>query len=138
MTDIVDTAGTLRVAQEIVAGRHDDALSEIVKAVGQRQLAEKTVLCWRIALPDLDLVVTEDDFTVGEAEQVQRETGLTWEAIDPVMSAPVFRAIVVAALVGRHGVDADEARDRVRALPVRAAVDAISYYDAVPIAAGAG
>ena len=129
-----DTAATLRVAQEIVAGRHDDALSELVKAIGQRQLDEKSVLCWRIDLPELDLVVTEDDFTVGEAEAVQREVGLTWESISPMASAAVFRAVVEAALVTRRGATAQEARDAARRLTARAAVESISLYDGFPTA----
>lgn len=129
-----DTAATLRVAQEIVAGRHDDALSELVKAIGQRQLDEKSVLCWRIDLPELDLVVTEDDFTVGEAEAVQREVGLTWESISPMASAAVFRAVVEAALVTRRGATAQEARDTARGLTARAAVESISLYDGFPTA----
>lgn len=129
-----DTAATLRVAQEIVSGRHDDALSELVKAIGQRQLDEKSVLCWRIDLPELDLVVTEDDFTVGEAEAVQREVGLTWESISPMASAAVFRAVVEAALVTRRGATAQEARDAARGLTARAAVESISLYDGFPTA----
>ena len=127
-----------KLALDITAGRYDDVLSTVVKAIAERQLAEASVLCWRITLPDLELDITEDDFTVGEAEQVQRETGLTWESVDPVISANVFRAIVQSALMNRQGLDADEARDKVRALPARAAVESISTYDGFPTAPDAG
>lgn len=122
----------LRIAQEIALGRADDQLAAVINAITDRQVDGQSVICWKVSAPDLDLEVTEEDFTVGEAEAIERDTGLTWDQVAPARSASVFLAVVKAALVARKGMTADAAAEAVRALPVSAAVAGISFYDGLP------
>lgn len=122
---------TCKLAQEIMLGRHDDDLPDIVKAVGERAVTTRTEVRWRLTLDDL--VVDEDNLTLFELERVEAITGKSWLAIDPRRKASHCIAFLQAALESREGLSADDARERLGGLTVKqVADDVLSEYVVQP------
>lgn len=71
---------------------------------------------WRITFDGQ--VYREADLTIGQAETIETETGLTWRQINPLRSAACATAILAVLHAERTGISLDEARTKVRALKV--------------------
>ena len=119
------------VAAEIRAGVFDGHLADVNKAITDRLVAQSAPLRWKIVHPAVS--ITEDDFTLGEAEVVERLTGLSWGVIDPWSSAAVCRAVLTVALQKRAGMDPVAAADLTAAATVNDAADWLQSYEAPPV-----
>lgn len=102
---------TCKLAQEILIGRHDDDLSDIVQAVGDRAVQVGSQVRWQIKYDDL--TIDESTVTLDELERVEEITGKTWWRLDPRMpsnGSGVTRAWIQAVLESRKGMTAEDAR----------------------------
>ncbi len=111
---------------EILAGQHTDALPDIYQAVLKVISADDMRVRWK--LPYEDLVITEDNFTVGECIDVEEAVGLSWANISPGRSARLTAAILIAALKGRRGMTHDDAKELVDAIPATHLAEMIENY----------
>lgn len=114
---------TCKLAQEILIGRHDDDLPDLVKAIGERAVTTRTEVRWRLTLGDL--VVDEDNLTLFELERVEKITGQSWLAIDPRRKASHCIAFLQAALEAREGLSADDARGRLKDITAKTVADEV-------------
>lgn len=124
---------TCKLAQEIMLGRHDDDLPDIVKAVGERAVATSTQVAWRLRYEDIE--VTELDLTLNELERVETLSGKTWWRIDPRNrnnSSAVPKALIRALLESRKGMSPEDAEKKVGEHTVR---DLVGAFDEVVVPA---
>lgn len=122
-----------RVLDDIKAGRLDGSITDIIDAITDRVREGAVIMRWHVRLGDLD--VTEDDLTIDEAYQVERESGGNWRDINPLKSAAHARALLVALFQTRKNLSYDEAVFAVGQLTVAATLDAISQ-EAAPVPLG--
>jgi hypothetical protein len=71
---------------------------------------------WRIKFDGE--VYREADLTIGQAEDIEREAGITWLQMDPLRSAKTARSVLTICIRDRTGVTIDEAREKSRALRI--------------------
>ena len=108
----------------ILAGQWDDALSDIVKAVGDHIVNSSLIVRWRI---DIDgLAVSEDELTLDEAYRLQNLSGTNWRNVDPMKSAVDCRALLIVLLQTRCGMTEPEAEFRCSELTVNRVLGCIS------------
>jgi hypothetical protein len=117
------TPDVTKLAQEILIGRHDDHLKELVEAIGQRAVETRTEVRWRLTFDDL--VVDEDNVTLLELERVEQLTDRTWLTVQPRNKASHCLAFLQAALEQRKGLSASDARDQLAGLTARQVVDGV-------------
>ena len=113
-----------RVLDDIKAGRLDGSITDLIDAITDRVREGAVIMRWHVRLDDLD--VTEDDLTIDEAYQVERESGGNWRDITPLQSAAHARALLVALFQTRRGLTLDEARYEAGRLTVAETLAAIS------------
>lgn len=73
-------------------------------------------MAWRIQFDGQ--VYRESDLTIGQAEAIEKETGLTWRQLNPLRSAACASAILAVCHSDRTGVSLEAARAQVRALRI--------------------
>lgn len=73
-------------------------------------------MAWRITFDGE--VYREGDLTIGQAEVIEKETGLTWRQLNPLRSAACASAILAVCHSDRTGVSLEDARTKVRALRI--------------------
>lgn len=105
------------IIEAVVAGELDVDLMHVLNALNQRLVDLNASTMWAISLPDLDLEVTEDDLSLGEYEDLEKQTGRSWATINPVIRAGDAVAIVAVTLRHRHGLSEQDAADKARGLP---------------------
>ena len=115
-----------RIIAEILAGHHNDQLSELYHAVLKVAASEDLAVRWRIDYDGME--ITEDSLTVGECLDIEEETGHSWAAFNPTKTAHMARAIMVAALKRRQGYALNEARERVDAMAAADLLNCVSEY----------
>lgn len=106
------------IAQRIASGQLDESMAAIYDAMQARFSDGAVGLTWSIVMPDLGIEISEDDLTIDEAMLIERMTGTTWAAIDPVRSAADCRAVLAACLSQRQNMTADEADAKLRGVKV--------------------
>lgn len=85
---------TSRVLAEILDGRHDGKLFQIVEAITKRTQTDETGFLWRITLGDD--VWDAETVTTGELRYVESVISKSYLEIDPSQSMVHFAALVVA------------------------------------------
>jgi hypothetical protein len=122
-----ETDPTDRVLMEIVAGRHDERLLDLVAAVQARAVAGSITTKWVLAVDGI--TVDEDELTIDMYDVVERQTGKGWDELTlPVMasSATILRAMIEAVLVYRDGMTPEDAHARVGKLTAASVADGFS------------
>lgn len=119
MAEGTTTTDPTKVIQQILAGRFDGkALVDIVEAVQKRLLSGQEATRWVVdGFPaerfrdngEEPYRWVEDDLTIRGAELVEKQTGLTWGAINPYSSAREARAIVTVLLRDVEGLSEKDA-----------------------------
>jgi hypothetical protein len=94
--------------QQIAAGRHDEHIGELLKAITDRVREASVVMAWRITVGDL--TVRDDELTLIEADLIERGTGQTWEALNPTTSAQDCLAILSVLFHTRKNLDPEAAK----------------------------
>lgn len=118
---------TDKVIAEILAGRHDGKLLDIVKAVAKRGESGETGLLWRI---DLDGDIWDaETVTLGELRYVEQVTGLSWFQLDPKKYMLHFAALVTAHYKAQ-GLDHEAALAKADGISQTQALKAIDLYEA--------
>jgi hypothetical protein len=120
------------IAQHIAAGDLDGELSTVLEAIQMRFAEGAAAMTWSINLPDLDLVIHENDLTLNEAMLIEKMLGTTWANIEPVTSASHCRAILAVCLSQRQELTPDEANDKLKALRVVELLSAIKRTEVSP------
>lgn len=121
-----DAPTSEQVIAGILAGEHDVVLGQVWQAVATRAVA--TDARWRVELPSVGVTVTEDDLTLDEAYLIEKETGTPFVAFNPVALAAHVRALLLVVLQTRHGLTAEQAVERIRAVTKTEVVAAVSRY----------
>lgn len=126
-----------RLTAEIARGDHDGQLANIMEAVRHRFTTGPGVTRWRLTHDgagdeSFAVEVTEDDLTLAEAEAIEKATGRSWAAIDPISSAKCCAAVLTVAIASRTEQSQSAAEAHVAALPVSSVVDGISQYEVNP------
>jgi hypothetical protein len=93
--------------QEIAAGRHDDRIGDLFKALTDRMQESQVVMAWRLTVGELS--VRDDDLTLQESDLIERATGQNWQALNPTTSAQDCLAIISVLYHTRLGMDTDQA-----------------------------
>lgn len=115
-----------QLAKDVALGRYDAELPALVQAVGLRAVQLKTEVRWRITVDEL--VIDEENVTLGELERVEAITGRTWLQVEPRQRARDCAAFMRAAMEARSGIDAATAADRVRAMTALEVMASLSEY----------
>lgn len=79
--------------REVMAGKHDLRIGDVLKAMTQRIQAGVVSLRWGIEWEGLK--IREDDLTLGECFQIEEESGKPWGESSPVRFAGDLRAVLV-------------------------------------------
>jgi hypothetical protein len=120
------------IAQHIAAGDLDGELATVLEAIQTRFAEGAAAMTWSINLPDLDLVIHENDLTLNEAMLIEKMIGTTWANIEPVTSAAHCRAILAVCLSQRQDLTAEEASDKLKTLKVVDLLSAIKREEINP------
>lgn len=116
-----------KVTAEILAGRHDSELTDLLKAVRARVDAETALAYrWKITLDDDEW--TEDEVTLGEVQVVEKITGLSWLQLSPLNSARQLAAYLFARFTRINGMSTEDAQARVDAMTVEELAGSVSQY----------
>lgn len=85
---------SVKVVADVLAGKHDGHLEDILLAINKRATDGRVTFVWRITLDgeSWDALTV----TAGELRQAERITGRPWHRIDPRERIDDFVALVVA------------------------------------------
>jgi hypothetical protein len=122
------------VLKDIEAGKLDDRLQDLLGALNRRNKERAVSTRWRITLApiqngDAPFVVTEDDLTIDEWEEVERLTGKTWTTIHPIGSAANMKAILIAAYKHREFLSHEAAVARIGKTRGSALLDCVDLVE---------
>lgn len=124
MTPPKDPTG--KVITEILAGRHDGKLKEIVEAITARVQTDETGFLWRITLDgetwDAETV------TLGELRRAEPMAGKSYLMLDPLKFMRDFSALVVAHYMHK-GMTQDVAFEKADAIPRSVLASAVDFYE---------
>lgn len=112
-----------RFLQQILDGRHDERLADIVEAAALRATTGAVKLGWRITFDGLD--VAEDDLTLDEACRIQEASGVNWQDLSPMKSALHARAVIGVLLETRQAMSEGDIAARFRAVKLPELLDCI-------------
>ncbi len=113
-----------RIQADIIAGKADEDLANIVNAVQKRIQSASIRTVWRAQLDGFD--VSEETLTLDEAYRIELATGVNWSDIEPLRSASDARGVLSVLLQTRNNLTSAEADDRVAQLTVIETVAALS------------
>ena len=116
-----------RFTQEVKLGVYDGALTDLLGAIQFRIAGGATAFRWRIRWDDLE--VTEDNITLGELEDIEKELRVSWASVHPVKSAQQCSTLLRAAMKHRTELTDDEVTEAVGKLTASDALDAIDQYE---------
>lgn len=122
-----DTADTAKVIAEVMAGRHDGKLVDIVEAVGQRLRSSTVRFCWRLRLDGEEW--TEQTVTSGELAIAEQLLKISYVNIDPRERLEHRIALVVAHLHKIHGEAIDVALKRAEAMTLAEQENLFELYE---------
>lgn len=122
------------VLADIEAGKLDDRLQDLVNALNRRNRERAASTRWRITLApiqggDPPFVITEDDLTIDEWEEVERITGKTWTTIHPIGSAGNMRAILIAVYKQREFLSHEAAVKRIGKMRASTLLDCVDLVE---------
>jgi len=121
---------TDRVLQELVVGRHDRRLSEVLDAATTRILGDQARVSWYLDIDGIN--VREEDLTLDESVTIERTLGVAWANIGPAAAAEHAHTIIVALYQSRLGLSETDAKARAGVLTRRQWNDGMGVYDADP------
>ncbi len=126
-----------KLVQEILIGRHNGALPEIIAAC--KLVDNGNRVHWRLAIEGLPEITTQN-VTMYELDRVERLSGLSWVQIagDPLALMRITAALLSAVLIEREGLTPEQVKDRLQGLTADQVVAGFSYYevDDVPLVPG--
>ena len=118
----------LAVAQ-ILDGRHDGRLKEIVDAIQKREADGDVDFVWKIDLNGESW--DRRSATVGELRWAEQATGIRWKFLDPSHSMEHFAALVTGHYYKAQGLSHEEALAKADAITEEQAAAAVSDYELV-------
>lgn len=107
-------ANTQKVVAEVLAGRHDGQLVDIMEAIGQRVRTSDVRLCWRLRLDGE--AWDEQTITSGELAFAEKLLKISYVGIEPKSRIEHRIALVIAHLHKVHGVEVEKAVERAEAM----------------------
>lgn len=125
MTAPKDPTG--RVIAEILDGRHDGRLLELVDAITTRATSDETSFLWRIRLGDD--VWDAETVTLGELREAEKLTNRSYLQLDPKKFMTHFTALVYAHYRKVHDLDEDAAVAKAEKITQQQAMDALEIYE---------
>jgi hypothetical protein len=120
-------------------GDYDEDIGRILNAITPRFQVGAIGYRWKINLPDL--ILDEDQLTVGELEDIERVTGLSWTRCDLpnlLSSAKRWSGFLQVLYMSRAGLNADEASERVRGMNALQVAEGITDTTVVDPPKGSG
>ena len=125
---------TKKVVDEILLGRHNGALPEIIAAC--KLVDEGNRVQWRLSIDGLPEITTQN-VTMFELDRFERVSGVLWADYlgNPLVSMRLLAALLSAVLTEREGLDGPAIRERLKGLTADKAVAGFSHYevDGVPL-----
>lgn len=122
------TVAPSKLTAEILAGRYDGSLVDLVDAVRERFAASDVRKFWRIRFDGDEW--TEETVTLGEIAAVERMLGLTWHQIDPAAAGTHLQALIAAHLAERDDdVKFADALVLAKKMPMGDLLDVLSHYE---------
>lgn len=118
---------TTKLQAEILAGRHDAALQDLLVAVRKR-VTDSDAMAWRWRITLDGETWTEDEVTLAELQVVERITGDSWLTLNPYRSAAHLAAFMFARLVRVAGMAEADARAKVDGLTLAEIAGAVEQY----------
>ena len=123
---------TARAVAEILDGRHDGRLKEIVEAIQKREDDGDVDFVWKIDLTDLGGESWDRrSATVGELRWAEQATGIRWKFLDPSHSMEHFAALVTGHYYKANGLSHEEALAKADAITEEQAAASVSDYERV-------
>jgi hypothetical protein len=122
------------VLSDIEAGKLDDRLQDLLSTLNRRNKERAVSTRWRITLApiqggDPPFVITEDNLTIDEWEEVERLTGKTWTTIHPIGSAANMRAILIAVYKQREFLTHEAATKRIGKMRASTLLDCVDLVE---------
>lgn len=125
---------TLKVIEEILLGRHNGHLPDIIGACKLVESGNRVQ--WRFVVDGFPEVSTQN-VTLFELERLERLSGVPWETFvrSPLGSMRLIACLLTAVLCEREGCDEPAARDRLKSVTADVLVNGFSFYevDGVPL-----
>lgn len=127
---------TAKVTADILAGRHDGKLIQIIEAIQHRMSSGAAQTYWRIRWDDLE--VTEQSITAGEMRTViqylsaARGQRVTVVDVHPELEPGDFIAVLATVLQSRKGVALKEAEKLIGDVPMADLLAAVDMYEVAP------
>ncbi len=118
-----------RVVQNTKLGVYDGRLQEIMEAIQFRAAGGATAFRWKLTLEDVE--VTEDNVTLGELVDIEKELDVSWVSINPARSAQQCATILRVCVATRSDLSEDAAKEKVDALTAGDILDLIDQYEVV-------
>lgn len=125
MTAPKDPTG--RVIAEILDGRHDGRLLELVDAITTRATSDETSFLWRIRLGDD--VWDAETVTLGELREAEKLVNRSYLQLDPKKFMSHFVALVFAHFKVVEGLSNDDAMAKAEKITQQQAMDALELYE---------
>jgi len=119
-----------RAVADILGGRCDADLMEVLNAINRRATGAAVARRWRVSLDGTTL--TEDDLTLDEAVEIEELTGTTWASISPLNTAAHCRAILRVMLTRRAGLSEADADARLGKATVTEIMGSLELYGVQP------
>lgn len=127
---------TAKVTADILAGRHDGKLIQIIEAIQHRMASGAAQTYWRIRWDDLE--VTEQSITAGEMRTViqylsaARGKRVTVVDVHPELEPGDFIAVLATVLQSRKDIPLKEAEKQIGDVPMADLLAAVDVYEVAP------
>lgn len=127
---------TAKVTADILAGRHDGKLVQIIEAIQHRMASGAAQTYWRIRWDDLE--VTEQSITAGEMRTVlqylsaARGQRVMMLDVHPEVEPGDFIAVLATVLQSRKDIPLKEAERQIEAIPIADLLAAVDIYEMAP------
>jgi hypothetical protein len=121
-----------KVAVEIVAGRWDNHLEELFKALRNRMGEQLVGMPWWITLPDGHCFGI-DDMSLAALVVAERESGRSWHVLHPETSAREYRALIAAHCLEDRGWTEAQVIELLRSIKTMSQIkDSITFSVVMP------
>lgn len=124
MAEVTKPADLLK---QIVGGKYDGHLVEIVTAIQGRYSASNSRKLWKINFDGDEW--TEETVTLGEVTMAERALELSWLEIDPAEVGAHLATLIAAHIAKRDDVNFSDGLAKAEAMPMGDLLSVLSHYE---------
>lgn len=118
------------LSAEIIEGRYDGHMVDIVQAVQARFMKSSSRKLWRIRFGGDEW--TEESITLGEVTMVERALNVPWTELDPAAEGKHLEAPIAAHIAKRDGVKFSEALTEAESMTMGELLEVLTHYEKAP------